>query len=149
MSTTLERIDQCRRQFLSTAATGIAVIGATSLLSTNLVAAAEGDDVRAFRANAPEEQIVDLRRRIAATRWPDRETANDGSQGIELVRLQELVRYWGTAYEWRRGEARLNALPQFMTTIDDVDIHFIHVRSRHPNALPRSGLQHRHGGSGR
>ena len=81
-------------------------------------------------------QLVDLRRRIAATRWPDRETVTDRSQGTQLAKMQELVRHWGTDYDWRKAEARLNALPQFMTTIDGVDIHFIHVRSRHPNALP-------------
>src|SRR5919106_749289 len=92
--------------------------------------------VRSFQINVPEEALVDLRRRIAATRWPDRETVSDRSQGVQLARLQELARYWGTDYDWRRAEAKLNALPQFMTTIDGVDIHFIHVRSRHPDALP-------------
>src|SRR5918999_1805970 len=92
--------------------------------------------IRPFRVDVPEEQLVDLRRRISATRWPDRETVNDRSQGIQLAKLQELVRYWGTEYDWRKAEAKLNALPQFMTEIDGVDIHFIHVRSRHPNALP-------------
>jgi len=77
-----------------------------------------------------------LGRRVLATRWPDRETVSDQSQGIRLAQLRELVRYWGTSYDWRKIEARVNALPQFMTTIDGVDIHFIHVRSRHPGALP-------------
>src|SRR5206468_9355483 len=79
---------------------------------------------------------VDLRRRIGATRWPDKETVADQSQGVQLARLQELVRYWGTGYDWRKAEAKLNALPQFTTNIDGVDIHFIHVRSKNPNALP-------------
>src|SRR6266478_8335166 len=92
--------------------------------------------VRPFRVNIPEEELVDLRRRIAATRWPDRETVNDRSQGGQLAKMQEIVRYWGSGYDWRKAEAKLNALPQFVTTIDGVDIHFIHVRSRHPNALP-------------
>jgi pimeloyl-ACP methyl ester carboxylesterase len=83
-----------------------------------------------------EEAVIDLRRRLAATRWPDQETVTDRSQGVQLAKLQELVRYWRTDYNWRKGEAKLNGLPQFMTTIDGVDIHFIHVRSRHPNALP-------------
>ncbi|HEY9644422.1 MAG TPA: epoxide hydrolase family protein, partial [Coleofasciculaceae cyanobacterium] len=78
----------------------------------------------------------DLRRRIAATRWPDKETVTDQAQGVQLTTLQELVRYWGTEYDWRKAEAKLNALPQFVTTIDGLDIHFIHVRSQHPNALP-------------
>jgi pimeloyl-ACP methyl ester carboxylesterase len=119
-----------RRDLLATAATAVAV----SLLPRQLVAA--GGAVRPFHISVPDEQLVDLRRRIAATRWPDQETVNDQSQGIQLARLQELVRYWGTGYDWRKAEAKLNALPQFMTTIDDVDIHFIHVRSRHPNAMP-------------
>src|SRR5687768_375995 len=92
--------------------------------------------VRPFRIDVPEEDLDDLRRRIAATRWPDKETVPDRSQGAKLAELQELVRYWGTDYDWRKAEAQLNALPQFMTTIDGVDIHFIHVRSRHENALP-------------
>ncbi len=89
-----------------------------------------------FVINVPEEALVDLRRRVAATRWPDRETVTDQSQGVQLAKIQELVRYWGTDYDWRKVEAQLNALPQFMTEIDGLDIHFIHVRSRHPNALP-------------
>ena len=121
-----------RRSFLVASAAA----GAVSLLPARVRAAAENDAIRPFRANIPQEALVDLRRRIAATRWPDRETVNDGSQGVQLAKFQELVRYWGTDYDWRKAEARLNALPQFMTTIDGVDIHFIHVRSRHPNALP-------------
>jgi len=92
--------------------------------------------VRPFRINVPEEALVDLRRRVVATRWPDRETVTDRSQGVQLAKIQELVRYWGTDYDWRKVEAKLNALPQFMTEIDGLDIHFLHVRSRHPNALP-------------
>jgi pimeloyl-ACP methyl ester carboxylesterase len=93
-------------------------------------------EIRPFRADVPQADLDDLRRRIAATRWPDKETVADRSQGAKLADLQELVRYWGTDYDWRRAEAQLNALPQFLTTIDGVDIHFIHVRSGHPNALP-------------
>jgi pimeloyl-ACP methyl ester carboxylesterase len=92
--------------------------------------------IQSFRANVPEADLVDLRRRLAATRWPDKETVGDASQGVQLARLQKLVRYWATDYDWRKAEAKLNALPQFTTTIDGVGIHFIHVRSRHPNALP-------------
>src|SRR6202171_4274913 len=92
--------------------------------------------IRPFNVNVPEQALVDLRQRIAATRWPDRETVPDRSQGVQLEKLQALVRYWGTGYDWRKAEAKLNALPQFMTTIDGLDVHFIHVRSRHPNALP-------------
>jgi pimeloyl-ACP methyl ester carboxylesterase len=94
------------------------------------------DAIRPFRVNIPEEAVQDLRRRIAATRWPDKETVADASQGAQLANLQQLVRYWGSGYDWRKGEAQLNAFPQFMTNIDGVDIHFIHVKSRHPNAMP-------------
>ena len=93
-------------------------------------------EVRPFRVDVPEEDLVDLRQRIAATRWPDQETVPDRSQGPKLEELQELVRYWGTDYDWRRGEAQLNAWPQFVTEIDGVDVHFFHVRSKHENALP-------------
>jgi pimeloyl-ACP methyl ester carboxylesterase len=96
----------------------------------------EGDAIRPFRVNIPEEALADLRRRIAMTRWPDRETVSDESQGVQLATIQELARYWGTDYDWRKIEARLNALPQFTTEIDGLDIHFIHVRSNHENALP-------------
>jgi len=92
--------------------------------------------VRPFRVAFPQEALVDLRRRIAATRWPTRETVADDSQGVQLVTMQRLAQYWATQHDWRKCEAKLNALPQFMTTIDGVDIHFIHVRSKHANALP-------------
>ena len=96
----------------------------------------QNDAVRPFRANIPTEALADLRRRVAATRWPDKETVADASQGAQLAQMQELFRYWASDYDWRKAEAKLNALPQFVTTIDGVDIHFIHVRSKHPNALP-------------
>ena len=92
--------------------------------------------VRPFRIDVPEEQLAELRRRVAATRWPSRELVADRSQGVQLATLQALARYWATDYDWRRVEARLNALPQFTTEIDGVEIHFIHVRSRHEDALP-------------
>jgi hypothetical protein len=93
-------------------------------------------EVRPFRIDVPQEDLDHLRQRAAATRWPDPETVPDQSQGVQLDRLQELVRYWATEYDWRKAEAKLNALPQFMTNIDGLDIHFIHVRSPHPDALP-------------
>lgn len=93
-------------------------------------------EVRPFRIEVPEEKLAELRRRIAATRWPTRELAADRSQGVQLATIRELARYWATDYDWRRCEARLNALPQFTTEIDGVDIHFLHVRSPHPGALP-------------
>src|SRR5215217_4199277 len=96
----------------------------------------EGVEVRPFRIDVPEEDLVNLRQRIAATRWPSKELVEDRSQGVQLATMQELARYWATDYDWRKGEARLNALPQFITEINGVDIHFIHVRSPHENALP-------------
>ncbi|MGZ4902967.1 MAG: epoxide hydrolase family protein [Halobacteriota archaeon] len=98
--------------------------------------AASDDTIRPFCVDIPEEAIANLRRRIAATRWPDKETVADTSQGVPLALIQELARYWGTDYDWRKCEAKLNALPQFMTEIDGLDVHFIHVRSKHENALP-------------
>jgi pimeloyl-ACP methyl ester carboxylesterase len=93
-------------------------------------------DIRPFQVEIPEEELAELGRRIKATRWPSKELVADRSQGVQLATLQELARYWTTEYDWRKCEARLNALPQFTTQIDGVDIHFIHVRSRHENALP-------------
>jgi len=93
-------------------------------------------EIDPFRVDMPEEAIADLRRRITATRRPSRELVADRSQGVQLATIQELSRYWATEYNWRRCEAKLNALPQFMTGIDGVDIHFIHVTSRHAGALP-------------
>jgi pimeloyl-ACP methyl ester carboxylesterase len=93
-------------------------------------------EIRPFHVDIPEEDLVDLRRRIAATRWPAKETVGDQSQGVQLEKLQALVRYWGTDYDWRRAEAGLNAQPQFVTEIGGLDIQFIHVRSRHEDALP-------------
>ena len=93
-------------------------------------------DIRPFHVEIPEEELAELRGRIAATRWPSRELVADRSQGVQLATMQELARYWATEYDWRRAEAKLNALPQFTTEIDGVDIHFIHVKSSHENALP-------------
>ena len=96
-----------------------------------------GDEtVLPYRVKVSQAALADLRGRLAATRWPDKETVTDQSQGAKLVQLQELVRYWATDYDWRKAEAKLNAYPQFKTKIDGVDIHFIHVKSRHPNAMP-------------
>jgi pimeloyl-ACP methyl ester carboxylesterase len=94
------------------------------------------DAIRPFRINVPDDALVDLRHRIRATRWPERETVTDESQGVQLATMQELARYWAADYNWRKVEARLNALPQFITEIGGVDIHFIHVRSKHDHALP-------------
>ena len=92
--------------------------------------------IRAFRVDFPEADLIELRRRINATKWPERETVTDESQGVQFATIQNLARYWGTDYDWRKVEARLNALPQLVTEIDGLDIHFIHVRSKHENALP-------------
>jgi pimeloyl-ACP methyl ester carboxylesterase len=92
--------------------------------------------IRPFHVNVPEAQLAELRRRINATQWPERETVTDQSQGVQLATMLKLARYWATEYDWRKVEARLNALPQFITEIDGLDIHFIHVRSKHENALP-------------
>src|SRR6202163_1505619 len=130
-----------RRSVLVTAA-AVGAVGFTSAALASVFGAAHAATpagntaIRPFRADIPNEALADMRRRIVATRWPDRETVDDRSQGVPLTKLQDLVRYWGAGYDWRKAEAKLNALPQFITTIDGVDIHFIHVRSRDPNALP-------------
>jgi pimeloyl-ACP methyl ester carboxylesterase len=132
----ITKINYDRRQLLSSATAGLVVASATNLLPTRLAAASETDAIRPFKIDVPEERLVDLRRRIAATQWPDRETVADESQGVQLATMQGLLRYWGEDYDWRKVEAKLNALPQFMTSIDGLDIHFIHVRSKHDTALP-------------
>jgi pimeloyl-ACP methyl ester carboxylesterase len=117
--------------------TSIAV--ATALSVSALAGAAPADDpqaIRPFHIYVPNADLVDLRKRLATTRWPDKETVNDTSQGVQKATIQALVQYWGTEYDWRKVESELNGLPQFTTKIDGVDIYFIHVRSRHPNALP-------------
>ena len=137
-----------RRSFLATSAGagafGVVPLAAPSYAQTvpvadaraPVIAAAEGNAIRPFPINVAEAELVELRRRIAATRWPDRETVTDQSQGVQLATIWELAHYWATDYDWRKVEARLNALPQFVTEIDGLDIHFIHVRSKHENALP-------------
>src|SRR5262249_16327749 len=126
-------IDQDRRQLMGTAAIGIAAASAGSLVSSQSTSAAPSDTIRPFRYEATHEQLAAPRRRIAATGWPDKEQVGDESQGVRLATVQQLARYWQTSHDWRKVEARLNALPQFMTEIDGLDIHFIHVRSRHEN----------------
>jgi pimeloyl-ACP methyl ester carboxylesterase len=121
-----------RRQLLA----ATAAAGALSLLPAGLANAAEGDAIRPFTFHASQTALDELRRRIAATRWPEKETVADSSQGVPLATMQDLARYWATDYDWHKAEAKLNAFPQFVTAIDGLDIHFIHVRSKHPNALP-------------
>ena len=105
-------------------------------LVSGAAAAADDTGIHPFRVNVPQTAIDDMRQRALATRWPDQETVSDLSQGPQLAKVQELVRYWGNGYDWRKAEAKLNSLPQFVTRIDGVDIHFIHVRSKHKHALP-------------
>ncbi|MCL4301385.1 MAG: alpha/beta hydrolase [Anaerolineae bacterium] len=136
-----------RRRLLQTTGAALAALGLLGITGFNNLQTTQAKErnpmmkqnnfeIRPFRVNTPEEAIVDLRRRIAATRWPSKELVEDRSQGVQLATLQELARYWSSEYDFRRIEKRLNALPQFTTEIDGVDIHFIHVKSRHENALP-------------
>jgi pimeloyl-ACP methyl ester carboxylesterase len=116
----------------------IAMATMTSHPLSSTPAAAENNDtaIRSFRVTIPEKQLAELRRKITDTRWPTKELVGDRSQGVQLATLKALARYWATDYDWRKAEAKLNALPQFVTKIDGVDIHFIHVKSRHENAMP-------------
>src|SRR5260370_3973671 len=98
--------------------------------------AADKNAIRPFQVNVPEAELTELRMRIITTKWRERETVTDESQGVQLATIQALARYWATEYDWRKIEAKMNALPQFITEIDGLDIHFIHVRSKHGNALP-------------
>jgi len=136
-NTASEDIDQQRRRFVGATAVGFAAAAGAFGTSPAPVAAATGNGaIRPFLIDVPESELVELRRRISATRWPERETVTDDSQGVRLATVQQLARYWATGYDWRKCEMKLNALPQFMTEIDGLDIHFIHVRSKHENALP-------------
>ena len=107
-----------------------------AVTQTSAAQSADNTAVRPFQVNVPEAELTELRRRINSTRWPDRETVTDESQGVPLATIQELAHNWATRYDWRKCEAKLNVLPQFITEIDGLDIHFIHVRSKHENALP-------------
>ena len=134
-----------RRRFIGAAAAAVAAGSLSPLAFAEMnesiargAPATNGDSAAIWplHVQVPEAQLIDLRRRIKATRWPERETVNDDSQGVPLAMLQELARHWSTDYDWRNIEARLNALPNFVTEIDGLDIHFIHVRSKHDNAMP-------------
>jgi pimeloyl-ACP methyl ester carboxylesterase len=111
-------------------------VAQTSATQRGSERAADKNAIRPFHVNVPEAELTELRRRINATKWPERETVTDASQGVQLATIQALARYWATDYDWRRIEAKLSALPHFITEIDGLDIHFIHVRSKHENALP-------------
>jgi pimeloyl-ACP methyl ester carboxylesterase len=134
---TSQDIDHDRRRFVgATAASVAAAAGALGVPPGHEATAASDNTIRSFRIDFPEAELTELRRRIIATKWPERETVTDKSQGVQLATVQELARNWATDYDWRKVEAKLNALPQFMTEIDGLDIHFIHVRSQYENALP-------------
>ena len=133
------RITANRRRTLPILSVGVVTLVVISgVAAAQSPSAAPTDDkaIRPFHFTASKEALADMRKRIAATRWPDKETVNDASQGVQLATIQKLAKYWATDYDWRKREAKLNALPQFITQIDGLDIHFIHVRSKHPNALP-------------
>ena len=130
-------IDHDRRRLVEGTAVSVAAAAALGMLPEHAAAVTAGDGaIRPFHIKFPEEQLVDLRRRIKATRFPERETVTDRSQGVQLATVQKLARYWATEYDWRKVEAKLNSYPNFITEIDGLDIHFIHVRSKHENALP-------------
>ncbi|RCW86353.1 epoxide hydrolase family protein [Phyllobacterium bourgognense] len=135
-----ENPDPSRRDVLLTGGSLLAMsaigTGAASLVSASTAQAAANEEIRPFSVQFSDEQLADLRRRVAATKWPSKEIVTDASQGVQFATLQKLAQYWATDYDWRKMEAKLNALPQFKTNIDGVDIHFIHVRSKNPNALP-------------
>src|SRR6266550_1675903 len=133
---TSENIDHDRRHLLGVATAGLAAAGAASLLPSTLSAATVDEAIRPFHFEATEEQLANLRRRLATTRWPENETVADETQGMPLATMLKLAQYWQTGHDWRKAEARLNALPHFITEIDGLDIHFIHVRSKHASALP-------------
>jgi pimeloyl-ACP methyl ester carboxylesterase len=131
----MKRLEQLTR-IIRIGVMAMATTSSVTLSSTP--AAAENNDtaIRPFRVNIPEKELVELRKRIAAARWPSKELVGDRSQGVQLATLKALAHYWATDYDWRKAEAKLNSYPQFVTKIDGVDIHFIHVKSKHPNALP-------------
>ena len=139
--------DLNRRRFCTAAVAGVAAsqlslaafakrVMAMTDVMTEVETASEAGDIRPFRSKFSDADMTELRRRVNATKWPERETVPDASQGVQLATMQKLARYWGTAYDWSRCQAKLDATPQFITAIDGLDIHFIHVRSKHENAMP-------------
>ncbi|OCP03034.1 MULTISPECIES: epoxide hydrolase family protein [unclassified Ensifer] len=133
------KFEVSRRSFLlGSAAIGVAAAGlpVASIAADNLGMPKSIDNIRPFKVDVPAEALADLRRRLAATRWPDSATVSDRSQGVEQETMKDLVAYWQSVYDWRRAERKLNTFPQFLTTIDGLDIHFIHLRSPHETALP-------------
>lgn len=134
----METILKNKNSFLTAIATGtFMLIAATGFAQKSQVKATnEAEAIRPYHISISQEALTDLRTRVNATRWPDKETVTDQSQGVKLQQIQNLVQYWGTTYDWRKTEAKLNALPQFVTNIDGLDIQFIHIKSKHKNALP-------------
>lgn len=134
----MKTIQKNKRSFLSTIATGtFMLIAATGFAQKNQTASKTSDEsIRPYHISISQEALTDLRNRVNATRWPDKETVTDQSQGVKLQQIQSLVKYWGTDYDWRKTETKLNALPQFITNIDGLDIQFIHIKSKNKNALP-------------
>ena len=134
----METTQKNKRSFLNTIATGaFMLIAATSFGQKKLSQTAKDTEtIRPYHISVNEEAITDLKNRVNATRWPQQETVTDQSQGVKLAQIQKLVKYWGTDYDWHKAEAKLNALPQFVTNIDGLDIQFIHIKSKHKNALP-------------
>jgi pimeloyl-ACP methyl ester carboxylesterase len=132
----IDNFELNRRQLLCSAAAGLAVAGASGLLASEAAAEGATEEIRPFRVAFSDEALADLRRRVASVRWPDAENVADDSQGVKLATMQKLAQHWQNSYDWRKVEARLNAVPQFVTEIDGLDIHFIHVKSKHGGALP-------------
>ncbi|KWV59584.1 multidrug MFS transporter [Rhizobium altiplani] len=135
-TTKTEVIDLDRRRLLGAAATGIAALGIANVFPGRSIASTDPEAIRPFRINVPEADLDDLRYRLAHTRLPEKETVSDFSQGVPLKTIKQVLRHWQKDYDWRKVEARINSYPNFITEIDGLDIHFIHVRSKHENALP-------------
>src|SRR3981081_1261292 len=129
---TVKLPDEGRRSFLAAPA----AVGAVSLLPAQMAAAAEDTAIRPFRVNVPEADLADLRKRIAATKWPEREQGADATQGVQLATMRKLAQYWANEHDWRKCEAKINAVPNFITEIDGLDMIFLHVRAKHEKALP-------------
>lgn len=115
---------------------GVLLFGSAVSPTASAIQTSNDTSIRPFQVHVPEATLADLRQRVLATRWPDKETVNDQSQGVQLAKIKDLVHYWGTGYDWRKVESKLNSLPMFVTTIDGIDVQFIHVKSKNPNALP-------------
>jgi len=132
----METIKTNKRSFLNAIATGTFMLIAATSFGQKKQTKVDSEAIRPYHISISKEALTDLRNRVNATRWPDKETVTDQSQGVKLQQIQSLVKYWGTTYDWRKTEAKLNALPQFVTNINGLDIQFIHIKSKHKNALP-------------